>query len=977
MSIVDPLSLFVAAAEASAEQSKAKETTPSQRLADTMSRIGASASDLFAESLSFTDPLSKNTPLTATYSLGSPSSSSVVAGDVLPLPPPPTSAPVVSVSIPSSSSSFLSPHPSMLLSVAESDMWDNATSSEQPSEPLPSLRSAVSHGDMHEMSSSSSSHAVYSHSLHKSYEGNTQAQSLLRDSKDSSALADKSFTALMDDVGGQELKFITGEQKLMNINDARIQLAPGRLISGVLMMTSYRVAFVPAPTHLAVIAATNPSIHSFLNLPLGCIERIEREKKSKDCRQNSSVTILISCKDMRIFRVTLMCDANGGMGEYELEKALRLLAASAFPNNRTLLFAFSHSLPSEPLSLSLVEPYDTVQEFSRMGILDVVSVRDDLPIWRITAVNNEYRLCNTYPKMLVVPRKISDDELVLVSHFRSGHRLPVMCWGDKETGATMWRSSQPKAGVSGSCIQDEKLLDLIAQSCVYKRSPTGVVKMSGDPLLHIIDCRAKASAMANRATGAGYESQTSYPNTRIEFCNIGNIHVMRDSLRSLAAVLLSPVPAGNDVDFSKQIETTQWLTHLRLVLKCSWDTAQMLRKGIPVLVHCSHGWDRTAQVCSIAQLFLDPFYRTFDGFKILVEKEWNSFGHQFPIRCAHGMDRSSRQDDQISPIFLQFLDCVWQIYKQFCHYFEFNARYLLTLADHIYSCRFGTFLFGSDLERDMNDSQHCCIDVWTYLHYNRGTLSNPLYMDPNLEHTPTTHTLLPPLTQLLRNVTLWTDYFFRWSALPSAVATPEPLSKYLYESGVSLAGNIQTPLASVVADMDVPAMVTSDDFWEAAYRRETLKSTDVSSSSSNTHNDASLQETIDRLVDMLHQKGANELEISEALRSNGHTITTPKNGNNKTTGKREEKFKKGGSSDEATTGIKTTGEHAGEITPGPPEETPLNVSVSHGHSRAGSIASELLSQLTYPCPEGQLDLFGSSDNQQGHEAGNSVIHDFF
>jgi hypothetical protein len=86
-------------------------------------------------------------------------------------------------------------------------------------------------------------------------------------------------------------------------------------------------------------------------------------------------------------------------------------------------------------------------------------------LWRFTAANNDYRVCNTYPKMLVVPGRISDEELALASNFRSGHRLPVMCWGDKGSGATMWRSSQPKAGVSGSCMQDEKLLDAIAQSC--------------------------------------------------------------------------------------------------------------------------------------------------------------------------------------------------------------------------------------------------------------------------------------------------------------------------------------------------------------------------------------------------------------------------------------------------------------------------------------------------------------------------------
>ena len=55
----------------------------------------------------------------------------------------------------------------------------------------------------------------------------------------------------------------------------------------------------------------------------------------------------------------------------------------------------------------------------------------------------------------------------------------------------MWRSSQPKCGVSGTCAADERLLDLIAQSCVFKRTPTGTVKATGDPLLCIIDCRPK------------------------------------------------------------------------------------------------------------------------------------------------------------------------------------------------------------------------------------------------------------------------------------------------------------------------------------------------------------------------------------------------------------------------------------------------------------------------------------------------------
>ena len=43
-------------------------------------------------------------------------------------------------------------------------------------------------------------------------------------------------------------------------------------------------------------------------------------------------------------------------------------------------------------------------------------------------------------------------------------------------------------------------------------------------------------------------------------------------------------------------------------------------EGVSVLVHCSDGWDRTAQTCALISLLIDPYYRTLHGFMVYTTK---------------------------------------------------------------------------------------------------------------------------------------------------------------------------------------------------------------------------------------------------------------------------------------------------------------------------------------------------------------------
>jgi len=128
------------------------------------------------------------------------------------------------------------------------------------------------------------------------------------------------------------------------------------------------------------------------------------------------------------------------------------------------------------------------------------------------------------------------------------------------------------------------------------------------------------------------------------------------------------------------IANSGWYDAIIILLKSSFQIYNKILKNANILIHCSDGWDRTSQLCSMSQILLDKYYRTIDGFICLIEKDWLTFGHQFRYRCGMYCPGDSpsnvASENQKSPVFIQWLDAVYQIMQQNITKFEYNTDLL-------------------------------------------------------------------------------------------------------------------------------------------------------------------------------------------------------------------------------------------------------------------------------------------------------------
>lgn len=541
-------------------------------------------------------------------------------------------------------------------------------------------------------------------------------------------------------------QLLPGEKELFVCQDVEYVVSETVAHPGTIFLTNYQLLFRSTDTR--------QSIREVSLAPLGKITRIEKVGGKKSSLLHSSLIrqLIIHCKDFHKSIVIRMASANAG----QRKQLFELINRRAFPGKITSLFAFSYNpawsqpekRPSPHLNTLLRSDlnigingwnlFSFDHEWERIGVFDrVVKLRGPsttigerhqststvasphLPAWRWSDVNAGYGLCKSYPERFVVPHAITDQQLQKVAHFRTQSRIPMLSWVHKN-GASISRCSQPKSGlVTARCAEDELLLGLIRETSETDTYP-----------LVIIDPRPRTNAEANRAVGAGYEKEANYAKTKVHFMGIANIHAVRDSQQHLAS-LCAQISGRNDSFWLSSVESSGWLKHIKTILAAATLIIKCISQyGASCLVHCSDGWDRTSQVVSLAMLCMDPYYRTISGFCILVEKEWCRAGHMFATRHGHGS--KNHGEDARAPIFLQWMDCVWQIFRQFITSFEFNENFLIRVTEEVCNGRFGTFLADNEaMQRDL-DLQNQTVSLWTYIHHkdNFYRFTNPLYSPP-------------------------------------------------------------------------------------------------------------------------------------------------------------------------------------------------------------------------------------------------------
>uniref|UniRef100_A0A8C5LKJ4 Myotubularin-related protein 12 n=1 Tax=Leptobrachium leishanense TaxID=445787 RepID=A0A8C5LKJ4_9ANUR len=361
--------------------------------------------------------------------------------------------------------------------------------------------------------------------------------------------------------------------------------------------------------------------------------------------------LIIYCKDFRVFHFCLTYTK-----EEEVKRIVSGISHQVLsPKRLQRLFLFSYAACAPRYSGEIFS--QTVMfESDQDWMTELERIKAKLH-FKVSSANKDYGESKWLSEHFVVPVSLSEDVM-----FRfQGKGVPIWCWSSQNGSALLKMASLPKE-VDDAVIQDQKIfLDSIEKT--LHRPPYEEVRIE--------DLSAGLPSLA--------EIQAAYMRFKQLFLTDNSTDFW-----------------DTDLKWFSLLDTSNWLEIVRSCLKKTIEVIEYLdTQIINIVLKEDTGSDLCCVISSLVQIMMDPYYRTMHGFQSLVQKEWVMGGHRFLDRCNH-----LRKSESEAPVFLLFLDCVWQLVQQYPLAFGFSETYLTVLSDSINIPIFSTFFFNSPWEKE-------------------------------------------------------------------------------------------------------------------------------------------------------------------------------------------------------------------------------------------------------------------------------------
>uniref|UniRef100_A0A8C1LCI6 Myotubularin-related protein 12 n=1 Tax=Cyprinus carpio TaxID=7962 RepID=A0A8C1LCI6_CYPCA len=426
-----------------------------------------------------------------------------------------------------------------------------------------------------------------------------------------------------------------------------------RGVFGTLFCTNFRITFISDEKSQEETTKTfKNKLYGENDIPLMFVDHIygvydEKRKLITGAlvKNKYPSKIIIHCKDLRVFQFCLTYTK-----EEDAKKIFQGIAHHCLEEKSLkCVFAFSYTgTPSPEMqrkreTILFDSPEDWTQEMKRTKAN-----------CRLVTENENFELSQRLPKYFVIPSALGD----LFSY--QGKGFPIWCWSHY-SGCALFKASLPPVTQEDGDFQKhfDIMINAVAHNYLYS---------------------AKTEDLSE-----------SLP-------TIQDIQQSYNKFKQFFLIENSTDFWLSDMKWFSSLESSGWLDIIRQCLQKAVEVVECLEKdNTNVLITEEEGTDLCCVISSLVQIMLDPYYRTLMGFQSLVQKEWVAGCHAFLDRCNH---LHQKDKECYSPVFLLFLECVWQLVQQHSPAFQFSETYLTVLSDSVHMPVFSTFLFNSAHHRE-------------------------------------------------------------------------------------------------------------------------------------------------------------------------------------------------------------------------------------------------------------------------------------